>query len=261
MISPALRDALEGWLAGLSALSGSAANTQTAYRGDVVGFLSFVQTHLGDQVGMAALRGLSIRDMRAWMAHERARGVGARSLARELSAVKSFIRWLAEREGFDPTAVLMTRSPKFEKKLPRPLEVSAARAMIETVELQSLKGWVGARDVAVVTVLYGCGLRISEALGLTGARLSRLELLRALLLSGLTFVAALPVGLLLAWVLLAVINVEAFGWRLPMHVFPADWAILGALALLAGALASLWPAWRIARMPPSALLGIFANER
>ena len=169
MISPALRDALEGWLAGLSALSGSAANTQTAYRGDVVGFLSFVQTHLGDQVGMAALRGLSIRDMRAWMAHERARGVGARSLARELSAVKSFIRWLAEREGFDPTAVLMTRSPKFEKKLPRPLEVSAARAMIETVELQSLKGWVGARDVAVVTVLYGCGLRISEALGLTGA--------------------------------------------------------------------------------------------
>ncbi|WP_093421667.1 ABC transporter permease [Tranquillimonas alkanivorans] len=99
------------------------------------------------------------------------------------------------------------------------------------------------------------------ALGLTRARLARLELLRALLLAALTAVAALPVGLLLAWVLLAVINVEAFGWRLPMHVFPADWALLGALALLAAGLAALWPARRIATIPPSELLKVFANER
>ncbi len=107
--------------------------------------------------------------MRAWMAHERGRGVSARSLARSLSAVKSFYRWLAEREGFDPTAVLSVRSPKFQRKLPRPLAVDAARAMIETVELQTDKDWIAARDAAVVTLLYGCGLRISEALGLTGA--------------------------------------------------------------------------------------------
>jgi len=95
--------------------------------------------------------------------------VSARSLARSLSAVKSFYRWLAEREGFDATAPLSTRSPKFQNKLPRPLAKDAARAMIDTVELQSSEDWVAARDVAVVTLLYGCGLRISEALGLTGA--------------------------------------------------------------------------------------------
>jgi integrase/recombinase XerC len=103
------------------------------------------------------------------MASERARGVGARSLARQLSAVKTFYRWLSEREGFEPTAVLSTRSPKFTKKLPRPLAEGAATAMIETVELQSTEGWIAARDQAVVTLLYGCGLRISEALGLTQA--------------------------------------------------------------------------------------------
>ncbi len=99
------------------------------------------------------------------------------------------------------------------------------------------------------------------ALGLTRARLARLELLRALILAALTVLAAIPVGLILAWVLLAVINVEAFGWRLPMFLFPRDWAILGALALLAAALASLWPALRLARIPPARLLSVFAHER
>ena len=85
-----------------------------------------------------------------------------------LSAVKSFVKWMAERDGFDPSAVLMTRAPKFQKKLPRPLAEDAAKAMIDTVELQAREPWVAARDAAVVTLLYGCGLRISEALGLKG---------------------------------------------------------------------------------------------
>jgi len=102
------------------------------------------------------------------MANSRGAGVGPRSLARKLSAVKVFYRWLAAREGFEPTAVLLTRSPKFTKKLPRPLAIDAARDMIETVEMQSLEPWVAARDAAVVTLLWGCGLRISEALALKG---------------------------------------------------------------------------------------------
>ncbi len=106
--------------------------------------------------------------MRAWMAHERSRGLSARSLARALSAVKSFYRWLAEREGFDTTAVLSARAPKFSRRLPRPLDEGAARRMLETVEGQADRPWVAARDVAVVTLLWGCGLRISEALGLRG---------------------------------------------------------------------------------------------
>lgn len=99
------------------------------------------------------------------------------------------------------------------------------------------------------------------ALGLTRAQLARLELLRALLLATLTALAALPLGLALAWVLLAIVNVEAFGWRLPMYIFPADWLRLGAFALIAAALAAAWPARRLARLPPADLLRVFAHER
>jgi putative ABC transport system permease protein len=99
------------------------------------------------------------------------------------------------------------------------------------------------------------------ALGMTRAALSRLELLRALCLAALTSVLALPVGLALAWVLLAVVNVEAFGWRLPMHVFPLEYAKLMLLTLVAAFLAALWPALRLARTDTQALLRVFSNER
>jgi integrase/recombinase XerC len=168
LISPACRDALQHWLEGLAALGSASANTITAYQGDVTGFLTFMTSHTGGPQGLGALAQISTADMRAWMASERSAGTGSRSLARKLSSVKSFYRWLATREGFEPTAVLAVRAPKFQKKLPRPLAQDAARAVIETVELQSTSDWVAARDVAVVTLLYGCGLRISEALSLTG---------------------------------------------------------------------------------------------
>ena len=99
------------------------------------------------------------------------------------------------------------------------------------------------------------------ALGLTRLQLAQFELLRTLFLAALTAVAALGLGLLLAWVLLAVINVEAFGWRLPMTVFPMAYARLASLALLAALLAALWPAWRLARRPTADLLKVFSSER
>ena len=168
-ISPAARDALQVWLSHQRALKGTSENTLTAYQGDVVDWLAFMSVHGGQQQGLGALSSVSISDMRAWMAHTRGTGVGSRSLARKLSAVKSFYRWLSEREGFEPTAVLQTRSPKFTKKLPRPLAVDAAKELIDCVENQGKAPWIAARDVAVLTLLWGCGLRISEALALTGA--------------------------------------------------------------------------------------------
>ncbi|PQO24616.1 ABC transporter permease [Rhodobacteraceae bacterium WD3A24] len=99
------------------------------------------------------------------------------------------------------------------------------------------------------------------ALGLTRARLARLEVARTVMLAALTFVAALPVGLILAWALLAIVNVAAFGWRLPMQVFPADWARLGTLALAVAAAAAAGPARRLARIAPAGLLRVFASER
>lgn len=168
-ISAAARDALQTWLDHQRALKGAAENTLTAYRGDVTEFLAFMSVHHGSPHGLGALAKITVSDMRAWMAQTRTTGVGPRSLARKLSAVKAFYRWLAEREGFEPTAVLSTRAPKFTKKLPRPLAVDAARELIDCVETQARAPWVAARDVAVLTLLWGCGLRISEALGLTGA--------------------------------------------------------------------------------------------
>ncbi|MCV6585026.1 MAG: FtsX-like permease family protein [Marinibacterium sp.] len=99
------------------------------------------------------------------------------------------------------------------------------------------------------------------AMGLTRAHLARLELLRSVALAALAFVLALPLGLGLAWVLLTVINVQAFGWRLPMYLFPLDWLRLGGLALLAAALAAVIPARRLSRLPPAHLLRIFADDR
>lgn len=99
------------------------------------------------------------------------------------------------------------------------------------------------------------------ALGLTRATLSRLELLRAVCLAALTSVLAVPVGLILAWILLAVVNVEAFGWRLPIYFFPLDYLRLTVLTLFAAFLAALWPSVRLARTDAQSLLKVFSNER
>jgi integrase/recombinase XerC len=167
MISPAARDALQGWLEAQKALKGASDNTRNAYARDLAGFLAFMTQHKGATQGIGPLTRITTSDMRSWMAHTRGQDVGPRSLARKLSAVKSFYRWLSEREGFDPTAVLSARSPKYQRKLPRPLAPEAAQDVLDTTESQSLTPWVAARDQAVVTLLYGCGLRISEALSLT----------------------------------------------------------------------------------------------
>ncbi|MEO1454673.1 MAG: ABC transporter permease [Pseudomonadota bacterium] len=99
------------------------------------------------------------------------------------------------------------------------------------------------------------------AMGLTRADLGKLELIRAVILAFLTMLLAVPLGLLQAWVLLAVVNVEAFGWRLPMFVFPVDYVKLAVFGVVAAALAALWPARRLARTPPADLLKVFSNER
>ncbi|MBR9652673.1 tyrosine recombinase XerC [Thalassovita aquimarina] len=180
LISPAARDALQTWLERQKALKDASDHTIAAYSRDVTDFLAFITEHKGQAQGLAALSQITVSDMRAWMAFTRGRGVGSRSLARKLSAVKSFYRWLAEREGFEPTTVLSARTPKFSAKLPRPLAEGDARDMIGAIEMQADQDWIGARDVAVVTLLYGCGLRISEALGLTGRDFPLAETLRIL---------------------------------------------------------------------------------
>ena len=166
--SDAMRDALEQWCTHLRAIEGASPATLDAYRRDVTSFLGFLTAHLGGPFGPSALADLHTRDMRAWMAHERASGLSARSLARALSAVKNFSQWLAERHGLEITPILSIRAPRYHKKLPRPLDVSDASDLLQQAGADPAQpDWVRARDTAVLTLLYGCGLRISEALGLT----------------------------------------------------------------------------------------------
>lgn len=167
--TPALSAALAAWLGQLSALQGAAVTTVNAYRRDVQRYLGFLVQHRGGVDGLASVATISPADLRAWMAEERGRGLSARSLARALSAVKGFTAWAADRTGRDATTVLSARGPKFRRKLPRPLSEDGAVAVLSGIGDDAREDWIAARDTAVATVLYGLGLRISEALSLTGA--------------------------------------------------------------------------------------------
>jgi putative ABC transport system permease protein len=121
--------------------------------------------------------------------------------------------------------------------------------------------------VALLASLSTLGaIRIAQmapvwALGVPRRRLAQLEFLRILLLTAATALVALPLGLALAWCLVAVVNVQAFGWRLPFHVFPGQWAQILALALLTAAIAAITPIIRLHRTTPAQLARVFASER
>lgn len=164
----ALRSAIGAWRDGLVGERRMAANTVEAYDRDLRQFLG----HLGGRrgpLGIPDLIGLKPRDVRGFMASRRAEGVGGRSLMRALAGLRSFARHL-EREGHGTVAALgAVRSPKVERRLPRPVPIAAARAMTQS-DLragETREPWVLARDAAVLALLYGSGLRISEALGLS----------------------------------------------------------------------------------------------
>lgn len=168
-VSPQVGAAFSDWLSHLKALRGASPHTLAAYAHDVGDFLSFLARHHGGPPALRDVLATSQTDLRAWMAAERGDGLGPRSLARALSAVKSFAAWAADREGIEATGILAARGPKHRRKLPRPLSVEGAAKMLTAAGQQAREDWQQARDTAVVTLLYGCGLRISEALALTGA--------------------------------------------------------------------------------------------
>lgn len=163
--SPQAVNLMQRWLE-TAQVAGKSSKTIEAYRRDVSGFLGFLTSYKGGDVGLRLLATLTVTDMRAWMAYERGRGLSGRSLARALSAVKGFFGWLFQAEGVDNPSVLSMRSPKAKARLPRPIDALDAREMLSMVDIQHKEAWVGARDTAVLLLLYGCGMRISEALGL-----------------------------------------------------------------------------------------------
>ncbi|MHA6732273.1 tyrosine recombinase XerC [Devosia sp. A369] len=162
-----LRAQLAGWQRELGSVRRLSANTLEAYSRDVDQFLSFLAGHAGGPVGLLTLKELRGADIRAFMALRRSESLGSRSLARVLSALKSFFRYL-EREGVVTSEALnVIRTPKLPKSLPKALTVLEARQTITSVEEMEERPWVAARDMAVLSLCYGAGLRISEALALT----------------------------------------------------------------------------------------------
>jgi integrase/recombinase XerC len=153
------------WLRQLAEERRASAHTLRAYGDDLGRFIDFQKEHLGGRVDARALSKLTAADIRAFITDRRTRGLGPRGVQRALSAIRSFFRHLA-REGIaDNPAPRAVRTPRIPRTLPRPLsEVDAARA-IEDVGTHDIE-WIAARDTALLTLLYGCGLRISEALSL-----------------------------------------------------------------------------------------------
>ena len=156
------------WLVQLSAARRMSPKTCEAYARDLAQFIAFLSGHLGQRVTLAALSRLSAQDVRAYMAARRADGIAGRSLARALAGVRSFARFIAREGSGSIGALFAVRSPKIAKTLPKPLSVGAARrvAASEAHGGQEREPWIAARDAAVLALLYGSGLRISEALGL-----------------------------------------------------------------------------------------------
>lgn len=168
-LAPLMSDQLARWLDSERATRDRSPHTITAYQADLLAFLGFIGGHQGEPALPANLGRLTQSDMRAFAASERARGLGARSLARRLSATRSFIRWMSDRHGFDASKALATRAPKFTRSLPRPLAIQQAQDLLDLAETSHSSPWIAARDTAALTLLYGSGLRISEALALNGA--------------------------------------------------------------------------------------------
>jgi len=156
------------WLAGLGQERRLSPKTVEAYGRDLRQFLAFLTGHLGAPPDIAAVLALKPLDIRSFLAARRIEKVQSRSLMRQLAALRSFARHL-EREGHGTaSAFAAIRTPKVDKTLPRPLSAAAAVAVTdaETRAGEARKPWILARDAAVLSLLYGSGLRISEALGL-----------------------------------------------------------------------------------------------
>jgi integrase/recombinase XerC len=153
------------WLASLAHEKRASPHTLRAYGDDVERFLAFEAEHMGEELNDRALAKLSTADIRAFITKRRAEGLGVRGVKRAIAAVRSFYRYLAREEILENPAPRTIRTPRLPRTLPRPLsEADAARAL--DVAGENDVEWIGARDVALLTLLYGVGLRISEALGL-----------------------------------------------------------------------------------------------
>lgn len=169
---PALAGALADWRAWLADERRASPHTIEAYETDLAGFLGFLAEHLGGDPSLPHLAGLKAADFRAWLAYRARSGLAKSSTARAMSTVRGFFRRLEKRDLLSNPAVRAVRTPKLPQSAPKPLSEQGAREVMANVGAMAKEPWIAKRDAAVLLLLYGCGLRIGEALGLSRARVA-----------------------------------------------------------------------------------------
>lgn len=167
-----LAAAREEWLKSLKTMRRLSDNTLIAYERDTRQFLQFLTGHLGEPPSLKEIGNLRIADLRSFLANRRNDGAGARTLGRGLAGVRSLLRHLEKRGLVNAAGASAMRAPRQPKSLPKPLTADDARRVVSADGQMAEEPWIAARNAAVLTLLYGCGLRISEALGLSGDALS-----------------------------------------------------------------------------------------
>lgn len=161
-----LQAAVAGWRHWLADERRVSTHTLDGYGRDLAAFLSFLARHLGEQPRLDALAGLAAADFRGFLAARAGQGLTRTTMARTMSSLRSFFRYLDRRLNIEVPALFALRSPRPPRSVPKPLaEDEAMETIAGAADLQN-EPWMAARDTALFTLLYGCGLRIGEALAL-----------------------------------------------------------------------------------------------
>ena len=161
-----IEDAFTNWLGNLKEVRNLSDNTLISYKHDVRSFIDFMSTHTGSEVSIKYLNDMKISDFRSFLSYLRNKDISSTSIARIISSLKSFFNYLLNTNLIESTVVQSLRTPKQKKSLPRPISSELAIETIKHAQDMEKERWIGMRNKTILMLLYGCGLRISEALNL-----------------------------------------------------------------------------------------------
>ena len=161
-----IEEAFTNWLGNLKEVRNLSDNTLISYKHDVKSFIEFISTHTGSEVSIKYLNDMKISDFRSFLSYLRNKDISSTSIARIISSLKSFFNYLLNTNLIESTVVQSLRTPKQKKSLPRPISSELAIETIKHAQDMEKEKWIGMRNKSILMLLYGCGLRISEALNL-----------------------------------------------------------------------------------------------
>jgi integrase/recombinase XerC len=165
-VKPDLEYEYNNWLNYLSNIKKLSQNSVVSYKNDLSKFFIFFQDYIEKNIGLKEIESIKISEFRSFLTYRRNSEISSNSIARNISALKSFFRFLIKNNKIKESSVFNLKSPKLKKSLPRPINVDLAIQVIKQAEEIEDEKWIGLRNKAILILLYGCGLRISEALSL-----------------------------------------------------------------------------------------------